>query len=421
MNWLLGFALTFLIGLQENPAWLREGFQKAHEAEKQGRLEEAAKTYEAILRREPDLPIVLHNLGLVYYQLKQYSRSADSLREALRRKPDLQGSRLFLGLAEFRLGNFQKSAELLRMVLISDPRNREARLFLIRNEAALGQFSLDHFREVLEMFPNDVELNYAVGQTCIDRIREIVRQAKDLGPLSDAYVWLGLRKSEERNDSEAAEKYRRQLNQIGSVEVPPIVQEYDSLANVVDQCFRVVQEKAPASRFAHSVQGYVYESQNQIEEALREYRAAEDHFFAGRLLAQNVRLNEAEEEFQKALRADPQNHRAMADLAMLFVQKGENEKALPLLNRLLEQYPADAQGWADLGKVQHKMGELEEAVHSLSRALELDPSLNNVHYQLATIYRAKGLTDLARDELEKFESNRRNELQRFEVKRKENR
>lgn len=226
-------------------------------------------------------------------------------------------------------------------------RPRDARLFLIRNEAALGLFNLENVKEALEMFPDDVEVNYTVGQTCIDRIREMVRQAKDLGPLSDAYVWLSLRKSEGRKDNEAAEKYRHQLNQMGSVELPPIVQEYDRLASLVDQCFRVVQVQAPASRYARSVRGYVYESQNQIADALREYRAAEDHFFAGRLLAQNVRLNEAEEEFQKALKADPQNHRAMADLATLYVQKGENEKALPLLNRLLKQYPNDAKGWAD--------------------------------------------------------------------------
>ncbi len=99
----------------------------------------------------------------------------------------------------------------------------------------------------------------------------------------------------------------------------------------------------------------------------------------------------------------------MTDLAMLYVQKGENEKALPLLNRLLKQYPTDAQGRADLGKVQYAMGQLEVAIRSLRKALELDSSLNRVHYQLATVYRALRRLELAKEELEKFETARKDQ------------
>jgi tetratricopeptide (TPR) repeat protein len=417
MKWLLPLALTFLVGSQQSPSWLLESFQKAREAEKQGRLEEAASIYRAILQRDSHLPEVQHNLGLIYYQLKQYQQAADALSKALQLKPDLLGSQLFLGLAEFRLGEFEKSAGWLRKVLAIETHNREAQLFLIRDEAAIGRCNLGTFQNALQAFPDDVELNYAVGLACIDRIREIARQAKDLGSNSPTFVWLSLRKAEEKRDVEAAEKHRRELSKLGLVEPPPIVQEYDTLATLVDRCFHLVLTLAPDARYARSVQGYFNESQNQIEAALKDYRAAGDHFFAARLLAQNVRLPEAEAEYQRALQADPQNHRAMADLAMLYVQKGENEKALPLLNRLLQQYPTDAEGWADLGKVQHKMGQTEAALRSFARALELDPSLNNVHYQMATIYRTLGRPDLAREELEKFEAARKDELKKFEARR----
>jgi len=420
MKWFLSLALTFLLGSQQSsPPWLLESFQKAREAERQGRLEEAASIYRAILQRDSHLPEVQHNLGLIYYQLKQYQQAADALSKALQLKPDLLGSQLFLGLAEFRLGEFEKSASWLRKVLAIEPHNREAQLFLIRDEAAIGRCNLGTFQNALQAFPNDVELNYTVGLACIDRIREIARRAKDLGSNSPTFLWLSLRKAEEKRDAEVAEKHRRELSKLGLVDSPPIVQEYDTLASLVDRCFHLVLTLAPGSRYAHSVQGYFNESQNQIEAALKEYRAAGDHFFAARLLAQNVRLPEAEAEYQRALHADPQNHRAIADLAMLYVQKGENEKALPLLNRLLQQYPTDAEGWADLGKVQHKMGQTEAALRSFSRALELDPSLNNVHYQMATIYRTLGRPDLAKEELEKFEAARKDELKKFEARRTE--
>jgi tetratricopeptide (TPR) repeat protein len=417
MKWLLSLTLTLLVGSQQSNPWLLESFQKARQAEKQGQLEEAASIYRAILRRDSHLPEVHHNLGLIYYQLKQYQQAADSLGKALQLKPDLLGSQLFLGLTEFRLGEFEKSAGWLRKVLAIEPHNREAQLFLIRDERALDRCDVATFQNALGAFPNDVELNFTVGLACIERIREISRQAKDLGPASPVYLWLSLRKAEEKKDSEATEKHRQELNKLGSVEIPPIVQEYDRLASLVDHCFHVVLTLAPDSRYAGSVRGYFCESQNQIEEALKEYRAAGDHFFAARLLAQNVRLPEAETEYQMALQADPQNHRAMADLAMLYVQKGEYEKALPLLNRLLQQYPTDAEGWADLGKVQHKMGQIQEAVRSFGKALELDPSLNNVHYQLASVYRTLGRSDLASEELAKFEATRKDELKKFEARR----
>jgi tetratricopeptide (TPR) repeat protein len=75
----------------------------------------------------------------------------------------------------------------------------------------------------------------------------------------------------------------------------------------------------------------------------------------------------------------------------------------------------------DLGKVQNKMGQPQEAVRSFRKALELDPSLHNVHYQLATICPTLGRPDAAKEELEKFEAARKEELKMFEERQKQTR
>jgi tetratricopeptide (TPR) repeat protein len=146
-----------------------------------------------------------------------------------------------------------------------------------------------------------------------------------------------------------------------------------------------------------------------VEEALAQYRAAGDHFAAGRLLAQNVRLSEAESELHAAVAADPQNDRAKADLGRLYLQQDQPDQALALLQQIVKRYPRDAFAWADLGKAQGRLGAGDRAIQSLQKALKLDPTLNQVQYQLAMLYRLQGNEKLAQQELQTFQTNRRPE------------
>jgi tetratricopeptide (TPR) repeat protein len=160
--------------------------------------------------------------------------------------------------------------------------------------------------------------------------------------------------------------------------------------------FDSVLAENPDAAASHSIQGYLHESRNEIEEALDQYRQAGDHFAAGRLLTQNVRLQEAEAELRAAVAADPQNDRAKADLGRLYLQEDEAGKALEILRQLVQQYPGDAYASADLGKAEGKLGSSENAVQHLRKALELNPSLYQIHYQLATLYRQQGKEEFAR-------------------------
>jgi tetratricopeptide (TPR) repeat protein len=316
------------------------------------------------------------------------------------------GSHLFLGLAEFRLGEFQDSAKQLEAALQAEPGNREAYLFLIRDQVALGQFGPKTANEALRRFPDDSELNYAVGLASLERIREISRAANELGPESATFAWLSLRRAEERQQAEYVQKYRQRT---AGVAEPALIREYDVAAGLLKRCFDAVLAHDPDSPAAHSIRGYLHESRNEVEEALAQYRAAGDHFAAGRLLAQNVRLSEAESELRAAVAADPQNDRAKADLGRLYLQQDQPDQALALLQQIVKRYPRDAFAWADLGKAQGRLGAGDRAIQALQKALELDPTLNQVHYQLAMLYRLQGNEKLAQQELQTFQTNRRPE------------
>lgn len=377
-------------------------FEHARTLEKENKLKDAAAEYELVVRQDPHLAEAFHNLALTYYRLGDYQKCVGRMRTALQLKPSLGGAHLFLGLSEFRLGEFQDSAKQLEAALQAEPGNREAFLFLLRDQAVLAQFGPETANEALRQFPEDPELNYAVGLACIERIREISRAANELGPESGAFVWLSLRRAEERQQAEAMEKYRRRTVALAE---PALIREYDVLARLLKRCFDAVLTHDPNSAAAHSIRGYLHESRNEVEEALAQYRAANDHFAAGRLLAQNVRLREAEEELRSSVAADPQNDRAKADLGRLYLQEDQPDKALAILRQIVERYPRDANAWADLGKAEGKLGDGEKAIQSLQKALQLDPALNRLHYQLAMLYRRKGNEKLAQEEFQTFRTN----------------
>jgi tetratricopeptide (TPR) repeat protein len=396
--------LSSLLAAQETPSWLEEEFTAARNAEIQGRYLEAVAHYESILQRDPQLAEAYNNQGLDFYRLKEYERTATVLVKALNIKPEMLSAHLFLGLADFKLGHFAQSTEQLQAVLNADPRNNEAYIFLIQAQMGLGRFDIDLAQRALELFPKDAEVNYVVGLAALERIREIADYANQLGPKSPIFHWMRLRLDEQKNDLPSIAKHREEIQKLGVITPPPIIREYDALASLVDRSFKAVVETAPNSTYSHRVQGHIDESKGLSAEALDEYRKAQDHFSAGRLLAQDFHLVEAAAELEAALAAEPENRLAAAELAQVYVQDHKADKAVPLLEGLLKNYPQDAYAWADVGRTEIMAGQVEQGIRSLRTALRLNPSLNNVHYELAMAYRKLGQARLAEEEIKTFQS-----------------
>jgi tetratricopeptide (TPR) repeat protein len=382
---------------------VKERFARARAYEKAGKLPEAATEYEGVVRENPGLAEAFHNLGLVYYRLREYGRAEKTLKRASELDANLKGSHLFLGLSQFRLAKFNDSAKNLELALRQEAPTREAFLFLIRDYIALDRFREDIVNQALSFDSNDPELNYAVGLSCLERIREVAQTANAAGPHSPEFVWLNARRVQQRGDAAVLQKYR---DLAARSEEPPLIREYDRIAVLFRQAFETVLDSGASSREAHSVRGYIHESQGEVDQALKEYRAAGDKFEAGRLLAQNGRLDEAENAFQESIVEDPQNERAKADLAKIYLQINHPEKAISLLEELVDRYPADAYAWADLGKAYVQTEETQAALLCFRKAIYIDDGLGPAHYQLAMLYRKLGKKTLARQELQKFQQNK---------------
>jgi tetratricopeptide (TPR) repeat protein len=400
---LVSFSLLLeTAGVAQNlPSWVVSRFEAARDADKKGNYRDAAATYEAITKHYP-LAEAYTNLGLDYFRLKDFHSAVQVFHDGLKLKPDMVGAQLFLGLSEYRLGNFKASTEDLLSVLKTDSNNKEAWLYLVRGEAAIDQFRLPDGQMAIKMFPADPELNYAIGAAALDQIRLIAHQAHQMGSSSPAFLWIALREAEAKGDTQQTAHVREQIQQAGASVPPAEVDRYDQLTNLVHQCFENTLEGAPKSSYAHRIGGQIYEAQGSDREAIREYRAGGDHFAAGRLLAQDLQFKDAETELGAAIANDSLNRLASAVLAQVYVKEHSAGKALPILHSLLREYPEDAYAWADLGKAQAQLGQNEAAVNSLGKALELDPSMNELRYVLAIIYRNLGQADLSKEQMRVF-------------------
>src|SRR5579875_447885 len=384
------------------PAVIHE-FQEARAAEQQGYYAAALTHYQHILTLNRRIAQVYSNMGLDYYRLKRYPQAAEALKDALKLQPDLLGAQVMLGLTEFKLGQFESSLGHLKEALKVQPANREVRLFLVQDQMALDRFDLAFARQTLQRFPKDAELHYIIGLAALERVRDIAHHANSMGEKSPVFQWISLRQDEQQQNWPGAEKHREILKKLSATTTPPpLVREYDALTSLVNECFTTVMESSPDSTYAHSVRGYMDESQNRVTEALAEYRKAGNHFAAGRLLAQNFRLPEAAEELRAAVDADPENRLALAELAQVYVQEHRPAAALPILRRILTEYPHDAEAWADFGKAQISLNQITEGIHSLQTALKLNPTQVSLHYELAMAYRKLGDAVRAQQEIQKF-------------------
>src|SRR5205823_3011622 len=89
-----GFALSMATP-SDLESQVRAHFQAAREAEKAGDLEKAVSEYKAVLKLQPDEPVIYNNLGLVYHLQAKYRAAIEVFRQALKRDPGLLGANLF--------------------------------------------------------------------------------------------------------------------------------------------------------------------------------------------------------------------------------------------------------------------------------------------------------------------------------------
>jgi Tfp pilus assembly protein PilF len=116
-------------------------------------------------------------------------------------------------------------------------------------------------------------------------------------------------------------------------------------------------------------------------------------------------LQPAEAAFRHALRAEPQNTQALADLASVLLSQGRQAEAKEVQQTLakLEAFPPFH--FFEQGKAAVQRGDYEAGAAWLQRELSRDPDYHEVHFWLAMAYNGLGDAKAARKHLAKAMAN----------------
>jgi tetratricopeptide (TPR) repeat protein len=110
----------------------------------------------------------------------------------------------------------------------------------------------------------------------------------------------------------------------------------------------------------------------------------------GGVLLKDGRVDQAREQFQKALDINPNDTEAMNELGVATMQQGKTEDAIALYLRALEIAPNKAETHINLGVALLQKGEPEKAANHFQHAAQIEPRNAKARLDLASAYVQEG-------------------------------
>ena len=321
--------------------------------EQQGKLDEAAQAWQAVIRQNPRDASALASLGVVFAKQQKYSEAASAYKKALALNPKLPGIQLNLGLAEFKQGRFEAAVAPLNAALAAQPSSIQARTLLGLSYYGAKQFAeaSKHLGLAAKADPDNTQLRQVLAQSCL---------------------W--------------AKKFDCALEE-----------------------FRLIAQHDPNSAAAHVLMGEALDGLGKTAEAIAEFQEAikaapqepNVHFGLGYLHWKLKQYDEAEIDFKAELSVDPGNAQALAYLGDVAMKKNDPETALTFLNKAIASRKDIRIAYLDLGAILSQQGHHPEAIVALQRAVELDPEQPDAHFRLGRVYQASGDEAAAQKEFAK--------------------
>lgn len=352
----LALSGSCLLAQQPDASQLQRYFQDGERALAEGRYDEAEKAYAKLRQLDPGVAEVHVKLGLIYFQQGKFGQAVPSLRQALKLKPALPNADILLAMSLSELGRYSEALPGLEKGFRRSP------------DPAL----------------------------------------KRLAGLQLQRAYTGLQK-----DSKAIE-VALELNRLYP-EDPEILYHGSRLyANFAYLMLRRLSQVAPASVWRRQAAGETFESQGQHDLAIREYRAVVEldpgrtgiHFRLGRALlgrSQPGSQAEALKEFEQELQLDPTNANAAYEAAEIHRKLGQLNNAQENFEMALKHDPDFEEAHLGLGRVLITLGKPDLALPHLQKAISLNSANEVSQYQLSQAYRALGKTTEQQKALAEFQ------------------
>ena len=346
----------------------RSAFDEALVLHREGRLDEAAKCYEAaLLGDQRDATTLLH-LGILRLSQSRISDAEKLLRQALSLAPDSAEVHANLGVAFQMSQRFGEAVRHFEAAIVLKPTLTEAQFGLAACLQALGRYqqAVDQYRKLLEADSEHAEANYGLA-TLLSRLGQ---------------------------DSGAIAHYRNAL-----MADPDFVEAHHGLGVLLTKtgdlpaaigCFRKALDIDPEYGEVRMILGKVLQRLERDDEAIGCYREhlarnpnhAPTHFELATIFARKRPLVEAVAHYERALALEPECAAYMTGLASALRLLDKHKDAVTLLQQAIALEPDNPDTLSLLGRALVDAGELEQGLSLSRRAFELARQRPEIGYNL---------------------------------------
>lgn len=319
---------------------------------REGKPQEAAKLYRAILEVQPSHPDANHNLGVLTLSLGKASAALVYFAAALKANPKIE------------------------------------------------QFWLSYIDTLIRL-------------ERIDLARQVISNAKQNGVAEDK---LGILKAQiqqalvEKNTNQKSGEQESPGAKPDQDQLDLVIGHYQSgRLDDAELLARSLTESFPNHEFGWKALGAVLQRTGRQEESVSPLehsvklapRDAEAHYNLAIALQGLDRLNEAEACYLRAVALKPEFVEAHSNLGNTLKQLGRFDEAEVCYSRAIELRPDYGDAHYNLANTLNEMGRLEEAEASYVRAIAADPDFTDAHNNLGNTLRKLGRLDEAERSLGK--------------------
>jgi tetratricopeptide (TPR) repeat protein len=305
----------------------RQAMQQGAAAMAGGNFRAAVAAYSAVTHQLPDFAEGYFNLGLAMEQDGSLDDARAALEKALRLKPGLRGANLFLGIVDYRENRFRDAeASLLRETQI-DPQDAKAFMWLGVCKLAQDdpQGAIAPLDKAFALDPKDADILYHRGRAYLlvanasyDAMFKLDHDSMRVHQvLAEAYA-QGYRNQDAITEFQLAVKMAPQQPGLHEELADQfwIVGQLDQAADAYRQEL-VVDPQAESAQYKLGsllvLNRNVAEGVELLRAVLRDDPALSDaHYYLGRGLLSLDKDQEAIQQFELAVAADPSNDRAMS-------------------------------------------------------------------------------------------------------------
>jgi tetratricopeptide (TPR) repeat protein len=350
--------------------------QAAYELHQAGRYADAARTYQALLERDPDDADVLHLFGVMHHQCGYSARAAELTGRAVELRPQVAAYRANLAEIQRALGQHEQAAESCRTALRLQPDYPEA-----LNNLGLALHDLGRHEEAIAQFDAALAVrpDFAMAQnnrgTALRALgkpaeaQEAYQAAIALDEkLTRAHANLGQMFADEGRLAEGLVHCRDAVRH-----GPELPEAHNNLGNVL----------RGLERWADAADAYA--------EAVRlQPGLAVAHANLGLVLRRLGRPDVALTHLRRAAELDPEDDATWLQLAYAHGQAEDWAAAIAVCERRAAKKPGDADAHTELGWAYQSDNRHAEAEASFRRALELEPDHLDARVNLGELHEELG-------------------------------